>query len=475
MISALIPAYRAGASVGAVVAGARPFVDGVLVVDDGSNDGTSDAARAAGARVLRLASNSGKGAALRAGFADLLARGAAAVVTLDADGQHDPREIPRLVDCWRETGAALVIGERSGLEERATPLRRFGNRFSRRAVSWFAGVAVPDAQSGFRLYDAALLRALPLRGGRYELESEVIVRAARGGWRLASVPVEVACAEGTATSHFRPWRDTTRICVAVVGSRLAHRRTLLAASGIALHGGLLGAVVGLLEFVPVLAAACVAYHGWLAWGVMHPRSRLFGPNRSRLCTPERVVALTFDDGPHPEITPKVLEILRERGVRATFFLIGKWVERHPDLARRIVADGHAVGNHTQRHSCAFWAHSPRRLAGELEQAQRAIHTACGETCRWFRAPVGLKSPFLHEALARRGLELVSWDARRLGRLPRDRARLMRRLERRLVPGSILLLHDGHDRRPEGNPAVVGALPVVLDALAALDYRCVPLG
>ena len=229
--------------------------------------------------------------------------------------------------------------------------------------------------------------------------------------------------------------------------------------------------------VPALSATLLcaygAYHGLTAWGVLHPRSRLFGPNRSRLSTSERVVALTFDDGPHPDLTPRVLEILRARGVRATFFVIGSAVRRYPEIVRQIVRDGHELGNHTDEHSYGFWALPPRKLWQDVHQAQQSIETVGGTRCRWFRAPVGIKSCFLHPVLRRQQLELVSWGVRFLERGPHDRARMERRL-RRVAPGSILLLHDGHDRRPEGRPGVVLALPLVLDVLRDRGYRCVPL-
>ncbi len=218
-VVALIPAYQAEATLGAVVEATRSFVPEVVVVDDGSTDATSRVAERAGALPIRLEANRGKGAALRAGFAWVLARGGDAVVTIDADGQHDAGEIPRLLDAWKATGAGLVIGSRAHLVEGMTPARRLGNKFSRRAVSFFAGIPVPDGQSGFRLYDALLLCRVPLWGTRYEMESEVIVKAARAGFRVESVPVRLARAEGTGTSHFRPWRDTARICATVVRSR----------------------------------------------------------------------------------------------------------------------------------------------------------------------------------------------------------------------------------------------------------------
>lgn len=208
--------------------------------------------------------------------------------------------------------------------------------------------------------------------------------------------------------------------------------------------------------------AYAAYHAGLAWAVCHPRSRLLGPNRARLDTDEKVVALTFDDGPHPTLTPRVLEILREHGVKATFFLIGKWAREHPDIAKRIVDEGHAVGNHTSRHTYLFWANAPGGVRAEVERAQDEIASAAGVRCRLFRCPVGLKSPFLHRVLDRLGLTLVSWDVRFTGSM------------RHVRPGSILLLHDGHDRDPAGRPGVLEVLPIVLRELERGGYRCVAL-
>jgi glycosyltransferase involved in cell wall biosynthesis len=218
-LKAIIPAFQTEPTVAGVVQATRRLIPDVLVIDDGSTDDTAGVAREAGAEVLRFPTNRGKGIALRAGFSRAIENGCRAVVTLDADGQHDPGEIPRILDRWRETQAALVIGSRTHLEQEMTPSRRFGNRFARSAISFFAGLPVPDAQSGFRVYDAELLRSVSLRGVRFELEAEVIVRAARRGFRVESTPIRLTRIDGTPTSHYRPWIDTTRICISVLLSR----------------------------------------------------------------------------------------------------------------------------------------------------------------------------------------------------------------------------------------------------------------
>ena len=214
-LTAIIPAFQTESSVGEVVSATRRLIPDVLVIDDGSTDGTARAARDAGAEILRFPVNRGKGIALRSGFSRAIENGCDAVVTLGADGQHDPGEIPKIIDRWRETQAGLVIGSRAHLEWEMTPKRRFGNRFARRAISFFAGLPVPDAQSGFRVYDAKLLRSVPLRGVRYELEAEVIVRAARRGFRVESTPIRLARIDAEPI-----WRDLGTVAREYCGLQL---------------------------------------------------------------------------------------------------------------------------------------------------------------------------------------------------------------------------------------------------------------
>jgi len=206
-IAALVPAYQAAAHLGEVLTriAQLPGAPDVLVVDDGSRDGTGDIARQHGARLHTFAANRGKGHALLAGFA--LLRDYDGVMTLDADGQHPPEVIPAFVQAF-EHGADLVLGARS--RSGAMPLgRRFANGFSSGWTAWLAGQTVSDSQSGCRLYGRRMLDGTPLTPGRYEVETEAIVRAARLGFRLAEVAIPTVY--GEEKSQIRAFRDVPRI------------------------------------------------------------------------------------------------------------------------------------------------------------------------------------------------------------------------------------------------------------------------
>lgn len=218
-IAAAIPAYDAAPSVGEVVRGAARELAEVLVVDDGSRDGTGEAARVAGARVIAFPRNRGKGAALEAAFSNLFGRGFLAVVTLDADGQHLPSEIPKLLAA-AAGGADLVLGVRDHLFAEMSPVRRASNRLSSTAISFAAGQRLCDIQTGFRYYAAELVAAVGFPEARFEAESAVVVRAARRGFRVAAVPVQLGFADGRTTSHYRPLIDSLRIARAVLRARL---------------------------------------------------------------------------------------------------------------------------------------------------------------------------------------------------------------------------------------------------------------
>jgi peptidoglycan/xylan/chitin deacetylase (PgdA/CDA1 family) len=187
------------------------------------------------------------------------------------------------------------------------------------------------------------------------------------------------------------------------------------------------------------------------------------------------VALTIDDGPDPEVTPAVLDLLSRNRVRATFFCIGERVARHPDLARRIAREGHEIGNHTEHHRYVFSLFGPASIRREITQAQASIQAICQVVPRFFRAPAGLRNPFLQPCLAQLDLQLASWTRRGYDTVNADGERVLQRLTEHLAAGDILLLHDGRAARTaDGTPVILAVLPRLLAALARQRLRCVTL-
>lgn len=204
-IVALIPAYEEGPRIAAVVSGARQHLP-VVVVDDGSRDDTADRAAAAGATVLRQVPNAGKGAALRLGFRHALEAGCDAVVTLDADGQHDPSEIPQFLAAFASSRPELVIGRRDF--SAMPPVRRMSNTLGGVVLSAAVGRSIPDNQSGFRLIGRTLMRALLSSDeSGFEFEVEMIARCIALGLPIAWVPIRTIYSGEP--SHIRPWRHLT--------------------------------------------------------------------------------------------------------------------------------------------------------------------------------------------------------------------------------------------------------------------------
>ena len=214
----LIPAFNGAATVARVVGAARAYVDAVLVVDDGSEDETAARAASAGAQVVRHDTNRGKGAALHRGMHVLAEQGFERVVTMDADGQHLADQIPVLLQEAAAYPQALIVGVRQVPSALVAPLRGFGNRFANRWVEIACGQALPDTQSGFRLYPLRATLALGTRARRFAFETEVLIRAARAAMPIRSVPVQVYYPPVyERVSHFRPVVDTVRIIFVVVG------------------------------------------------------------------------------------------------------------------------------------------------------------------------------------------------------------------------------------------------------------------
>ena len=246
--------------------------------------------------------------------------------------------------------------------------------------------------------------------------------------------------------------------------------------------GLHALAVGTAALVPealwwVLGGLGLNHVGLTAAGLW-PRSHLLGPNWTRLppaAAERRQFALTLDDGPDPEVTPRVLDVLDQHRTRATFFCIATRAGAHPALLREIVARGHDVQNHSHSHRHHFALSGPRALAREVEHAQKVLTDLCGVRPHCFRAPAGLRNPFLDPVLHRNGLNLVSWTRRGFDTVSRDAQRVLDRLTHGMAAGDIVLLHDGHallGRR--GQPVVLDVLPRLLAHAAGLGLQSTTL-
>ncbi len=260
-------------------------------------------------------------------------------------------------------------------------------------------------------------------------------------------------------------------------SRPWHPSPLIKFSAV-LHAAAAAGLVWRPEAWPWALGTLAANHGVLTAAGLWPRSRLLGPNWTRLppqAATRGEVAITIDDGPDPEVTPRVLDLLDRHGARATFFLIGRKARRHPALAREIVARGHAVENHSEAHDHRFSLCGPRALAREIGAAQATLTELCCETPRFFRAPAGLRNPFLEPVLAQLDLTLAAWTRRGFDTRNGDPAAVTARLTRGLGAGDILLLHDGNAARgATGTPVILEALPRVLAACGEAGLRPVTL-
>lgn len=232
------------------------------------------------------------------------------------------------------------------------------------------------------------------------------------------------------------------------------------------------------EVWPWAFAAFAANQAAILAGGLLPRARLLGSNWTRLplsVGARGAVAITLDDGPDPEVTPRVLEVLAQHGALATFFCIGERAARHPQLVRAIVAAGHRVENHSHRHRHDFALFGPGRFVREINTAQEVLSELAGSAPRFFRAPAGLRNPFLDPALARLELQLVSWTRRGYDTRARNAATVTGRLTRGLCAGDILLLHDGNSARTRGGtPVVLEVLPRVLETARSAGLRPITL-
>ena len=228
----------------------------------------------------------------------------------------------------------------------------------------------------------------------------------------------------------------------------------------------------------VLAASVIAILtiGFLTFAIMDPRSQFFAPVVSRMATDERIIALTFDDGPDPVFTPQILDVLRAHHAHATFFVLGERARLYPELILRMHREGHAVGTHTQHHRLRFHFGSPSYVRREIEDAVAVVGAILQARPTLFRPPQGLRTPCFASGWRKtNGLTCVTWSARGLDSRTTTAAAIVARVEKRLEPGAIVTLHDG-----TGLGGATSRLPTI-DALTTIlahcetrDLRCVAL-
>lgn len=253
-------------------------------------------------------------------------------------------------------------------------------------------------------------------------------------------------------------------------------RPLIPAS-VALHAASAGMVVWHPSLWPWAAGLVASNHAVLTAAGLWPRSTWLGANWTCLphCASAAQVAITIDDGPNPAVTPRVLDILDAAGAPATFFCIGERVIAHPALSREIRARGHRLENHSQRHLHHFSLLGPRSMRAEIERAQDAINAVTGERPRFFRAPAGLRNPFLDALLVELDLRLVSWTRRGYDTVTRRPEAVFERLSRGLKARDILLLHDGNVAyTAAARPVILDVLPRLLATVARAGLQPVTL-
>ena len=244
----------------------------------------------------------------------------------------------------------------------------------------------------------------------------------------------------------------------------------------AVHAGAAACALLRPQAWPWALGLVVANHAVIGAAGLWPRSTLLGSNWRRL--PEQsgaAVAITIDDGPDQDVTPRVLSLLEKARARATFFCIGERVQQHAELAREIVERGHAIENHSQRHRHNFSLMGYSGMRQEIERAQDSIESVTGERPRFFRAPAGLRNPFLDPVLTHLGLQLASWTRRGFDTVNSNAAAVYRRLADPLSAGDILLLHDGNAARDRcGAPVILAVLEQLLETLEQRSLRAVTL-
>lgn len=243
--------------------------------------------------------------------------------------------------------------------------------------------------------------------------------------------------------------------------------TLFIKISIILHAILLVVLLAAPQLWPWLLAILIANHLVISTVGLLPRSHWLGPNWTKLppaATLRNEIALTIDDGPDPLVTRPVLEILDRYQVKATFFHIGEHAMKYPELCREIIERGHAIENHSQRHKLYFSLMGSNGIMREITDGQETLSHITSIRPQFFRAPAGLRNPFLEPVLSRLGLRLTSWSVRAFDTKNRNVEKVKHKLIAGLQPGAIILLHDGNAARTKTDvPIILAALPAILEA------------
>jgi peptidoglycan-N-acetylglucosamine deacetylase len=231
--------------------------------------------------------------------------------------------------------------------------------------------------------------------------------------------------------------------------------------------------VGAFGFSALSLGIPTVFLALIADGVARPGSSILYPTVTHGPRGSRRVALSFDDGPDPEVTPAVLDALARNDARATFFAIGQSLDAHPQLARRLIAEGHELGNHSWRHSRWESFLGVRKQAQEIERGERAIAAMTGSHVRpLYRPPFGIKSPPFVLAASERQLTMVAWSLHSRDTSAADPQCIAERVLKRIRPGDIVLMHDGHDLPGRHRPACAQAMPAILQGLREKELQCV---
>ena len=443
----------------------------ILVVDNASTDGTAGVARRYGARVVEEP---------RRGYSNALMRGFAAargeiIACTDADTVVPPDWIQRLA-CEYDRGEDVVaVGGDIQFERpnwKSSILTQFLipwiNRIDRGNPAgphlWGANLSVRrDAflevggwNPKFSLQADSELSERLRKAGRVVVVESIRVRTSSRRWNRSLLLNSFLFASNWLWFHvfgvplyreFPAVRNGEKNSGPARAARSVRRMVawLLAAIGV------LGAAVG--------------------YGALEPQSSLFGHTYWSGNTREKLVALTFDDGPNEPYTGRVLDILQRERVHATFFLIGTNVRRFPEAVERMVSEGHAVGNHSDSHPLRFALKSTPEIREEIDTAEKTIHAAGGTYPSLFRPPQGLRSPWLLSVLEDDSLIAVTWDDAPRDWDPWPARVLVARTLAQAHPGAIILLHDGMNLTHDADQSeTVKALPVIIDSLRARGYR-----